>query len=81
MARCDRIGLSLGERRINVIGNLRTLAHRAIPAVLVTGDTSSEVSKALERVGGGCEVLSKPFVPNKFLEVVSQLAAANLSTN
>lgn len=73
--------LANGGSGIDVIGNVRTLAHRSIPAVLVTGDTSSEVSKALERVGGGCEVLSKPFVPNEFLEVVSQLAAANLSAN
>ena len=63
-----------------MIGNLRTLAQRSIPAVLVTGDTSSEVAKALERIGG-CEVLSKPFVPNEFLVVVNRMLSANRSDN
>jgi two-component system, sensor histidine kinase len=67
--------LANGRSGIDAIRTLRTLAQRLIPAVLVTGDTFWEAPKALETLDG-CEVLSKPFDPNKFLAVVSQLASA-----
>jgi PAS domain S-box-containing protein len=70
--------LANGISGIDAIVHLRTLAQRFIPAVLVTGDTSSDVYNALEQVGN-CEVLSKPFVPNEFLEVVNRLLATNVS--
>jgi two-component system, sensor histidine kinase len=72
--------LSDGSSGIDTIGSLRTLSRRMIPAMLVTGDTSSDVSKALEELGD-CEVLSKPFVPKKFLELVNILLSENSSAH
>ena len=67
--------LANGSTGIDAIGDLRTLSRRSIPAVLVTGGASSELPQSLAKLGG-CEMLSKPFVPNEFLKVVNQLASA-----
>jgi two-component system, sensor histidine kinase len=51
--------LAEGESGIEVIRALRETASRAIPAVLVTGDTSRDVSEALAGIDD-CRLLSKP---------------------
>jgi PAS domain S-box-containing protein len=60
------------ESGIDVIGRVRKIAGRSIPALLVTGDTSSVMSSAVEQ-NPDCEILSKPVVPVEFLDRVSQL--------
>jgi two-component system, sensor histidine kinase len=65
---------------IDVIGRVREVTGRSIPALLVTGDTSSYLVDEVER-SGGCEVLSKPVVPTEFLERVSQLLMTRRSAS
>lgn len=64
--------LGIGRSGIDAISDLRTLAARSIPAVLMTGDTSAEIASALHHLGD-CAVLSKPFAPDDLLQVLAQL--------
>lgn len=65
---------------IEVIEQIRRDAGRSIPAILVTGDTSSRMVDAVER-SGNCEVLSKPVAPKQFLERVNRLLQENRSSD
>lgn len=65
-----------GATGIEVITRVRERFGQAIPAILVTGDTSSRMVDAVER-SGACEVLSKPVVPMEFLERVGKVLRTN----
>lgn len=57
---------------IDVIQHLRRESGRTIPAVLVTGDTSTLVSELLQFVEG-CRMLTKPMNPNELVALVQKL--------
>ncbi len=57
---------------IDAIREIRGALHRDVPALLVTGDTSrstAEAARGCER----CELLSKPVIPEVFLERVNRM--------
>ena len=61
---------------IGIISQIRHLARRSIPAMLVTGDTSSGLIAAVER-SGHCEVLSKPVVATELLQRIDRMLQAS----
>ncbi|MDJ0941557.1 MAG: ATP-binding protein [Woeseiaceae bacterium] len=69
--------LHLGEglSGLQTIEQLRTLAGVQIPAILVTGDTSSAVSEQAADVPA-CKVLSKPVNADTLMTLVGDVAAS-----
>ena len=65
--------LALGERGTDVIARLRHELGTPLPALLVSGDTSTEAIAAMR--GRGLEVLSKPVLPQELKTLVRRLLA------
>lgn len=57
---------------IDVVRAVRALAHRTIPAILVTGDTSSSVAAAARKLPN-CQLISKPVEADDLLDRIQQL--------
>ncbi len=57
---------------IEGISQIRALAGRSIPALLVTGDTSSGLIAAVEH-SGHCELLTKPVVATELLQRIDRM--------
>lgn len=66
---CD-YHLGPSESGIDAIRAVRAALQRAVPAILVTGDTSREMSKAASEVGG-CHLLSKPVDTDELLDLIA----------
>jgi two-component system, sensor histidine kinase len=69
---CD-FHLDRGETGIDAIRAIRETAQQSVPAILVSGDTSSAMPKALQRIDGGCHLLSKPVDADELLDLVARL--------
>jgi CheY-like chemotaxis protein len=59
------------ENGIDVVKRIRTAAGRQIPAVIITGDTSTE--RADEAKIDGCHILYKPTAPDELTETIDRL--------
>jgi CheY-like chemotaxis protein len=57
---------------VEAISRLRGAATASLPAILVTGDTSTAVAAAPDRLGR-CAVLSKPVSPDELLELIARM--------
>jgi len=68
---CD-VHLARGETGFETIGSIRRLAGRPIPAILVTGDTSSVIADKLASIDD-CYLLSKPVDGEALLALVERL--------
>jgi CheY-like chemotaxis protein/anti-sigma regulatory factor (Ser/Thr protein kinase) len=68
---CD-FHLSPGPTGVETIGKLREMGRRAIPAVLVTGDTSTDIADMADRLEK-CRVLSKPIDADELLAHLQEL--------
>ncbi|MDA8230466.1 MAG: PAS domain-containing protein [Magnetospirillum sp.] len=63
--------LGAGETGIDAVRSLRELFRRSIPAVILTGDTSSELVDAVR--GGCCRVMNKPVHAEELKTVIEDL--------
>lgn len=63
--------LSAGETGLDVIGGLRSFLQRELPAVLVTGDTSSSIREL--QADARLRIASKPINADELLALVSEL--------
>lgn len=61
-----------GQTGIDAIARLRTDHGQAIPAVLVTGDTSSLIKERIEAIKP-CVVMSKPIDADELVSVIQEL--------
>jgi len=68
---CD-YHLGPSETGIDAIRAIRAALQRPLPAILVTGDTSSEVSKAARDIGN-CRLLSKPADVDDMLDIIARV--------
>jgi CheY-like chemotaxis protein len=68
---CD-YRLRKGANGIDAIQSIRAMTNRAVPAILVTGDTSQAVFDALGTVDG-CERICKPVDVDKLLTLMERL--------
>jgi len=57
---------------IDVVTQIRALVGRSIPALIVTGDTSSRLMADVEK-SSNCEVLSKPVVATELLHRIDRI--------
>ena len=64
-----------GESGTEVIQRIRTVANRSIPAIVMTGDTTLELSREVEATG--CRLLYKPVDGDEFLSLVRRLIAGD----
>ena len=59
------------DNGFDLIQKLRQQFDATIPAILLTGDTSAEKKKTADAIG--CQMLSKPILPNKLTVLIRQL--------
>jgi PAS domain S-box-containing protein len=71
---CD-YRLGRGETGADAIRAIRKAYGEAIPAILVSGDTSSSVPALAEQIGG-CHLMSKPVRSEALLELIPRLLEA-----
>lgn len=71
---CD-YHLGARESGIDAIRAFRAVLKREVPAILVTGDTSSEMAKATVEIGN-CHLLSKPVNSDALLELIASSCCA-----
>jgi len=64
--------LGRAESGVEVIQHVRQATGTHVPALLVTGDTSPHLINAAQRTLD-CQFLSKPVVPDEFLQAVDRL--------
>ncbi len=65
-----------GQTGVDAIERLRTHAGHAIPALIVTGDTSSSITERIEAVEP-CRVLPKPVDANELIKVIRELTSVH----
>jgi len=68
---CD-YHLGNGETGIDAIRKIRGQTGASVPAILVTGDTSSSIARALEELDG-CHLMSKPVDAGALFELAERL--------
>jgi two-component system, sensor histidine kinase len=66
---CD-YHLGRNESGVDAIRACRAALERVVPAILVTGDTSREMSRAAGEIGN-CHLLSKPVNPETLLQMIA----------
>lgn len=71
---CD-FRLSRGESGVDAVRVVRADIGRTVPAIVVSGDTSSALQQALRGIDG-CHVLSKPVNADELIELVGRLVAS-----
>ncbi|MFT5132557.1 MAG: PAS domain S-box-containing protein [Gammaproteobacteria bacterium] len=67
--------LQQGETGFQVINTIRKHANKEIPAILITGDTSSMMAEVNESLKN-CEVMSKPMNTDDMLALISRLTGS-----
>jgi CheY-like chemotaxis protein/anti-sigma regulatory factor (Ser/Thr protein kinase) len=68
---CD-FHLGRGENGIDAIRAIREATQQSVPAILISGDTSSAMPEARQRIDG-CHLLNKPVDADELLDLISRL--------
>jgi PAS domain S-box-containing protein len=68
--------LGAGHTGVDAIERLRMDAGREIPAIVVTGDTSSDITERIEAVES-CRILAKPVDTSELIKVIRELTSVH----
>lgn len=74
---CD-YHLADGETGVEAIRRIRGATDEGVPAILVTGDTSSSIGRSLDELEG-CHLMSKPVIAGDLFDLAERLLSSRPS--